>query len=130
MDIVLSQALISIGSNFPDRDDRVERACEELKGLFPVFESSSKYTTAAVGRCAGQPDYCNAVARLSTTLSYDALKAEFKRMEAEYGRVHDGSPAALVPLDIDIVVWNGEVLRPRDMQQEYMRIGLEMLHLI
>ena len=51
-------------------------------------------------------------------------------MEAEYGRVHDGSPAALVPLDIDIVVWNGEVLRPRDMQQEYMRIGLEMLHLI
>lgn len=130
MDTVLSQAIISIGSNVPDKKKRVENACEELKSLFPSFESSPIYTTGAVGRCTGQPDYCNAVARLSTSDDYEALKKFFKEKESEYGRVHDGSRTTLVPLDIDIVVWNGAVMRPRDMQQEYMRIGLEMLHLL
>lgn len=130
MDTVLSQAIISIGSNVPDKKKRVENACEELKSLFPSFESSPIYTTGAVGRCTGQPDYCNAVARLSTSDDYEALKKFFKEKESEYGRVHDGIRTTLVPLDIDIVVWNGAVMRPRDMQQEYMRIGLEMLHLL
>jgi len=51
-------------------------------------------------------------------------------MESDYGRVRHSDAVALIPLDIDIVMWDGAVLRQRDMGQEYMRIGLEQLGLL
>ena len=108
MDKMGREAIISIGSNVPDKRERVEKACEEL----------------------GQPDYCNAVARFSTTDDYETLRLFFKTMESDYGRVRHSDAVALIPLDIDIVMWDGAVLRQRDMGQEYMRIGLEQLGLL
>lgn len=130
MEEVMRWAIISIGSNVPDKEKRVSGMCGELKHIFPACEVSAVYTTPAVGRCAGMPDYCNAVARIATTDDYDALKAFFKQKEVEHGRSHDANVPSLVPLDIDIVVWEGKVLRPRDMEQEYMRVGLRQLGLI
>ena len=130
MDKMGREAIISIGSNVPDKRERVEKACEELKNRFYSFQVSSIYTTPAVGRCAGQPDYCNAVARFSTTDDYETSRLFFKTMESDYGRVRHSDAVALIPLDIDIVMWDGAVLRQRDMGQEYMRIGLEQLGLL
>ena len=130
MDKMGREAIISIGSNVPDKKERVAKACEELRNRFYSFQISSIYTTPAVGRCAGQPDYCNAVARFSTADDYETLRLFFKEMESDYGRVRRSDTVALIPLDIDIVVWDGTVLRQRDMGQEYMRIGLEQLGLL
>ena len=130
MDQVMRWAIISIGSNVPDKEWRIASVCKELESYFCAWEASTLYTTPAVGRCTGLPDYCNAVARIATTDDYDRLKAFFKQKEAEQGRRHDSTLPALVPLDIDIVVWEGTVLRPRDMEQEYMRIGLRQLGLL
>ena len=138
MDKMGREAIISIGSNVPDKRERVEKACEELKNRFYSFQVSSIYTTPAVGRCAGQPDYCNAVARFSTTDDYETLRLFFKTMESDYGRVRHSDAVALIPLDIDIVMWDGahrcqslaQAKRQRDMGQEYMRIGLEQLGLL
>lgn len=79
MDKMGREAIISIGSNVPDKRERVEKACEELKNRFCSFQVSSIYTTPAVGRCAGQPDYCNAVARFSTTDDYETLRLFLKQ---------------------------------------------------
>lgn len=79
MDKMGREAIISIGSNVPDKRERVEKACEELKNRFYSFQVSSIYTTPAVGRCAGQPDYCNAVARFSTTDDYETLRLFLKQ---------------------------------------------------
>ena len=53
MDKMGREAIISIGSNVPDKRERVEKACEELKNRFYTFQVSSINTTPAVGRCAG-----------------------------------------------------------------------------
>ena len=45
-------------------------------------------------------------------------------MEKAAGRFPQSKLSGEVPLDIDIVVWNDEVKRPRDMVQDYMQIGL------
>lgn len=50
MDKMGREAIISIGSNVPDKRERVEKACEELKNRFYSFQVSSIYTTPAVGR--------------------------------------------------------------------------------
>ena len=36
--------------------------------------------------------------------------------------------AGLVPIDLDIVMWNGEVVRQRDFNQDYFQIGWKQLH--
>ena len=113
-----------------EKRDILSCSLQELESYFCAWEASTLYTTPAVGRCTGLPDYCNAVARIATTDDYDRLKAFFKQKEAEQGRRHDSTLPALIPLDIDIVVWEGTVLRPRDMEQEYMRIGLRQLGLL
>ncbi|MCD8288185.1 MAG: 2-amino-4-hydroxy-6-hydroxymethyldihydropteridine diphosphokinase [Porphyromonadaceae bacterium] len=127
---ILRQAIISIGSNVPDKEARVSTACTELKSHFPSFTVSSLYTIPAVGKCIGQPDYCNAVARFLTAEEYDSVKNFFKQMEIRFGRCLERGCQTLVALDIDIVVWEGQVLRPDDVTQEYMRIGLRQLGLL
>ena len=54
----------------------------------------------------------------------EELGALMKRWEREAGRIaHSKS----VPLDIDIVVFDGQVVRPRDFAQEYFKIGYRAL---
>ena len=37
------------------------------------------------------------------------------------------SVSGKIPLDIDIVVWNGEIIRPQDWKQDYFQTGLKEL---
>lgn len=44
------------------------------------------------------------------------------------GRTPGGKKVGIVPLDIDIAMWNDEIKKPRDMMQDYMQIGLMELN--
>lgn len=70
-----------------------------------------------------QPNYQNCVGIIETEWDYDRLYQHFKAMEKALV-VFLNKTFREVPLDIDIVVWNDEVKRPRDMVQDYMQIGL------
>ena len=50
-----------------------------------------------------------------------------KEIETQQGRTSLSKQTGIIPIDIDIVVWNDEVMRPRDLQHEYMQKGLRML---
>lgn len=124
---VLHRVIVGIGSNAADREATVARACAILAARFSDFRASSIYTTPAEGSCAGAPDYCNAVALFSTDAECETLERFFKGMETDFGRTPECKTLGLVPLDIDVVVWDDCILRPRDMARDYMRIGLRQL---
>ena len=124
---VLHRAIAGIGSNVADKEALVADACARMRERLADFSVSALYITPAEGGCAGGPDYCNAVAEFSTADDFETLNAFFKELEALFGRTPADKAAGRVPLDIDIVVWDGRVLRPRDMEREYMRIGLRRL---
>ena len=71
--------------------------------------------------------YLNIVARLETTLDYDSLNKLFKELEVKMGRQKGSRNDDPVALDIDIVIFNDEVMRPRDLNSSYFKMGLEML---
>ncbi|MBP3353731.1 MAG: 2-amino-4-hydroxy-6-hydroxymethyldihydropteridine diphosphokinase [Bacteroidales bacterium] len=122
----MNKAILGIGSNYPDAYIRVEECCKRINDMVEFATFSSIYQTEAVG-LKPAPPYHNCVALIETSISYDKLKALFKDMEIKTGRNAKDKEQGLVIIDIDIVTWNNEVLRPADMERSYMKIGLKEL---
>ncbi|HIY48754.1 MAG TPA: 2-amino-4-hydroxy-6-hydroxymethyldihydropteridine diphosphokinase [Candidatus Barnesiella excrementavium] len=120
----MNRALISLASNSPDKQGQMERAFAELQAMGIIAETSSIYETAPCGN-PRHPNYLNAVARIDTTDEYQALHDTLKALERAHGRTPQSKLSGEIPLDLDIVVWNGETLRPQDYDREYFQIGLK-----
>ena len=122
----MSSIVISIGSNAPERDRRVAECIDFLKSRFKSTRFSDVYNTpAANGRDA---DYLNAVMEGSCTDCFDTTKALLKSYETEQGRTPESKTSGVIPIDIDIVMWDGAVIRQRDFSQKYFQIGWKQLH--
>ena len=55
------------------------------------------------------------------------LEAMLKACEVMEGRTSDARAAGRVPLDIDVVIADGRVLRPDDFKRYFFRQGYEEL---
>ncbi|MDO4706927.1 MAG: 2-amino-4-hydroxy-6-hydroxymethyldihydropteridine diphosphokinase [Porphyromonadaceae bacterium] len=67
-----------------------------------------------------------------TSLCYEALCHECKRIEVLSGRTleqREVSPE-LIPLDLDIVIWDGKVCKPKDLYRPYVFEGLREIFLL
>ena len=119
----MNTALISLASNSPDKREQMEQAFAELRAMGIVARSSSIYETAPYGN-PRHPNYLNAVACIHTPAEYPVLYDTLKAMEQAHGRTPQSKLSGEIPLDIDIVVWNGETLRPQDYERDYFKTGL------
>lgn len=115
-------AYISIGSNSPDRAANMTAAIDALSRRFDTFVCSEIYQTPC---CNGiGADYLNAVARVVTDMPQNVMEKLFKQMETDSGRTDDpATRRIIVPLDIDLVVYDGRVIRPRDFGRQYFTKG-------
>lgn len=119
----MNTALISLASNSPDKREQMEQAFAELRAMGIVARSSSIYETAPYGN-PRHPNYLNAVACIHTLAEYPVLYDTLKDLERAHGRTPQSKLSGEIPLDIDIVVWNGETLRPQDYERDYFKTGL------
>ena len=116
---------LSIGSNSRDREWQMKHGIEWLRHTLSNARVSSVYNSLAVnGRDA---DYLNAVISASTKLSLDDAVALMKQYESVCGRTQASKLQGVIPIDIDIVLWNGEVIRPADFAQQYFQRGWQEL---
>jgi 2-amino-4-hydroxy-6-hydroxymethyldihydropteridine diphosphokinase len=65
---------------------------------------SSFYETEPVGEILDQPDFLNAVARISTELEPEALLDVCKAIEVEHGRAFGGPRHGPRPIDLDLLL--------------------------
>lgn len=119
--------VISLGSNTPDRKERMSATIELLRHDTSIIirSTSDFYETPALG--GGTRPYLNAVAEIDSEMPTEDLQARFKQMERESGRNEEARKRGDVPIDIDIVECDGEVVRPKDYNAEYYRIGKSRL---
>lgn len=118
-------AVLGIGSNMADGHRRVAEALEFLSSVLEEMEASSVYTTAAASGHGA--DYTNAVARGVTSFDYDELNRILKQYELEAGRTDEARRRGEVAVDVDIVMMDGDTVRPKDASQDYFRIGFSEL---
>lgn len=117
--------LLCMGSN-TDRSAQLSVARKALCATFPDIRFGEMMETEAIGSGFHSP-FSNQLAKFSTTLSPDSVHDLFKELERRSGRVPEDKELGVVKLDIDLLVFDNEVLKPEDMKREYIRKGMSVL---
>jgi 2-amino-4-hydroxy-6-hydroxymethyldihydropteridine diphosphokinase len=116
---------LGLGSNI-DPEINLPRAISNLRRYLEITAFSSVWETPPVG--GEGPDFLNAVARAQGDLPADALRFQILRpLEARLGRVRTRDPNAPRPIDLDILILNGQVLEPEIWEQAYWAVPLAEL---
>jgi 2-amino-4-hydroxy-6-hydroxymethyldihydropteridine diphosphokinase len=101
---------LSLGSNI-DPEKNLPAAVRELSRHGRVAAVSHAWQSPAVGK-SDQPDFLNATILLETSLSAEELKdVVIASIETLLGRVRSRDKFAPRPIDIDIMLFNRDILR-------------------
>ena len=112
---------ISLGSNSKDRSIQMNDAIQYLNSIFEGVLSSTIYETQALN--GKDAPYLNAVAVANTHLSIVEATKLLKKWECQCGRTAESKLIGDIPIDLDIVVWNGEVVREKDFSCDFFTQG-------
>ncbi len=123
----MNKALLGLASNVANKQLHMAQAIARLQEICASVNTSSAYETDPVGAPL-HPRYLNAVAAIETECGLTDFHRLLKAIEVEHGRTPESKLTGEIPLDIDIVTWNDDILRPRDWERAYFRIGLRELN--
>jgi 2-amino-4-hydroxy-6-hydroxymethyldihydropteridine diphosphokinase len=105
----MSIAYIALGANLGQPAQQLRAtllALAQVPGI-QLLSQSSLYHTAPLG-LANQPDYCNAVCKVETTLMPEALLEQLMALERAAGRVRGEDRWGPRLLDLDLLYFEGE----------------------
>lgn len=71
--------------------------------------------------------YVNSVAKGHTSLSADDIRQALKEYERNMGRTPEAKAQGIVTIDLDLLSHGDIILKPKDLQQEYVLRGLREL---
>lgn len=100
------RAHIGLGANLGDPAEGLRWALRRIAALGELSAQSALYRSAPMGP-PGQPDYCNAVCLLETTLDARSLLDALLAIERETGRVRDAKWGPRT-LDLDLLHVEGQ----------------------
>jgi 2-amino-4-hydroxy-6-hydroxymethyldihydropteridine diphosphokinase len=121
----MNNVIIGIGSNI-EAEANISRMLEILQTKVEVLKVSSFIITKPIG-IKKQPDYTNGAVKVETDLTQKELRELLKRIEDEMGR--DRSTPKFGPrnIDLDIVVWNGEIVDEDYYTRDFLQKSVEEL---
>ncbi|WP_224249012.1 2-amino-4-hydroxy-6-hydroxymethyldihydropteridine diphosphokinase [Hyalangium gracile] len=113
---------VGLGSNEGDRESHLVAALEALSRIdaVAVLRCSSLYDSAPVG--PAQPRFLNAVVALECTLPPLRLLTILQRIEQDLGRRRNGQRWGPRPIDLDILLWDGELVAEANLQVPHLEL--------
>jgi len=121
-----NRAVVALGSNI-DPARHVPAALQALRNRCRVLAESDVVRTRPIGGPAGQDDHWNTAVLIETNLDRAPLKAWLRQVEADLGRVRGPDKFAPRTIDLDIVVWNGEVVDDDVNARDFLRDAVRQL---
>lgn len=119
----MNRLQILIASN-SDAAVHMAEARNRLKNIFPHeirfsdnLESNSVNDTNNID--VEESTYLNAICQAFTELSVESVRSLLKKIESEMARKRGVEAKGLIAIDLDLVIWNKEILRPKDIAQKY-----------
>ena len=121
------QVLISLASNH----NQQKNLCEARRALAQVL-SGETYTeelwTEPEGKAAASGHrYLNQLVKANTLLDSQQLTERLKQMEQALGRTDDMRRQGIVPIDLDLLLHDGQRFHQRDWQRNYVRLLLQSM---
>ena len=114
----MHKVLLSIGTN-TDACFNLKRAIDNLHSCFPNIQFTSITESAACGETFKGP-FLNTLAYFETNMVKEDIQVRFKSIEKNMGRQPSHKAEGVVIIDIDLIKWNNEVLKPDDFTRDYM----------
>lgn len=121
----MNKALLSIGSN-TNALFNLNRAIKILQ----LYFKNIKFTESAESKPYGTIYKCvflNTLAYFETNISKDELVLCLKSIETEMGRRPEQKAQGKIIIDIDLIKWNNEIVKPEDFKRSYVRNLLEFV---
>lgn len=123
----MHQMIVSLGSNTPDRSERMAGALRWLRQTCGVEYASEVYNTRAHSGCA--PDYLNQVVVVRSATSPADFQALCKDYERAQGRTPEQKCRGCVCVDLDVMWSDGQWLRPDEKELPYFVQGFAQVQI-
>ena len=115
----IHSCLLSMGSNtFPTNS--LSRARMELQKAFPGIRFGKEIETEPLFFKTNTNLFHNQLGRFNSMLKPEEIKAIFKEIENHAGRCDSDKESETVKLDIDLLMYDEQVLKKKDMERKYI----------
>ncbi|RKD92350.1 2-amino-4-hydroxy-6-hydroxymethyldihydropteridine diphosphokinase [Mangrovibacterium diazotrophicum] len=121
----MNSAIISIGSNI-DPEQNIAKMLALMEKDCRVLMVSELVRTKPIG-IEDQPDFVNGAALVETELTQVDFKQYLKSVEDALGRDRSLPKFGPRTMDLDIVVWNGEIVDEDYYTRDFLRDAAESL---
>lgn len=118
-------AILLLGSNVPDRESRLDAAIDRLADVSVVTSRSQVYVSPDRSGL-GEP-YANIAVQCDTEMDIDGFREFAAQVETRLGRTPQSKSEGVMPVDIDLVEWDGRVVSPGDYASQQYRYCVERL---
>lgn len=113
------RAVVAVGSNIAPQD-HVSQAQKRIEQAHRILAVSVFVWTPAIGR-PGQPDFLNGALLVETVMAQNEFRAWLRALEDSLGRVRGPDKYGPRTIDLDLVVWNGEITDPDVYHRQFLR---------
>ncbi len=124
-------AYIGLGSNLADPQAQVRTALAELDEISNtnLVKASSLYVSKPMGP-SDQPDYINAVAKISTQLSPEELLTALQEIEQDHQRKRKQERWGPRTLDLDIIMYGEQQMDTKKLQIPHYGVAVREFVLV
>lgn len=122
-----NDVIVGLGSNI-DPTTHIEKALTQIKTRFSDILTSEFVITKPIGY-KDQADFCNGAVRFLTDLSMEELKTWLLNVEDTLGRIRTENKNSPRTIDLDILVWNGEIVDKDVEHRDFLKNAIAALQL-
>jgi len=121
----LNSAIISIGSNI-DAEANIAKMLVRLGEKVNIVKVTDQIKTKPIG-IENQPDFTNGAVKIETLLPKENLNLLLKSIEDQLGRDRTAAKFGPRTIDLDIVVWNGEIVDNDYYTRDFLKDSVDEL---
>lgn len=114
----MNKVLLSIGTN-EDREANLALCHKYLNSLFENIIYSKTSITIPYGN-SYKNDFLNQLAVVYTDKGKKDISLLLKSLERKMGRENADKEKGIVKIDVDIIAWNEEIVKPSDISRSYI----------
>ena len=112
-------AVVGLGSNI-DPEMNIKKAKQILAWEQILIDESDTIITKPLGYL-DQPDFQNGAVLIKTDWEIDRLKDFLKELENRLGRIRGENKNGPRTIDLDILVWNSQIIDPDVYKRSFLR---------
>lgn len=121
----LNKVVIGVGSNV-DPKNNIKKAEQTVAQNHNLIRSSSFIETEPIGY-KDQNNFLNGAFLIETEMDTSTLKSWLKTLETKLGRVKTINKNGPRTIDLDIIVWNGEIVDDEVYEREFLKSSIKEL---